>query len=329
MLDVGRQGMEGRSRGSRAMGSSSRGWGFPVMLLRWFCTVAVVVLTRPRTAAGVTVDVEMGKEECFIVTAKKGELINGNYEVITPGRMENIKVTLKRGEGGNGNVLYQAKGKVEDFFSKEALDAGDYNLCFHNSEDDDMISNGSTSQGNKLVGLQLRLANAKTGTQIKEEEMEGPILDKEGEDDGNGGSMYSMIYGNQEGKRTIGELSTVLLFYCFTVLLGYRFTVLPFYCSTVLLFCCFTTLLFYHLTVLPFYCFYCFTFLLFYYFTVLLFYHFTVLPSYRFTVSQCFLLLAVVWGSSKVRHYFSGATLLHHGQKKVDSTYSAVDSRGH
>lgn len=78
-----------------------------------------------------TVNVEPGKEDCFYQSAKKGEVIDLEYQVIDGGHGD-LDITFRLADP-TGRILIADYKKSENNHRADATVDGDYRFCFDNS----------------------------------------------------------------------------------------------------------------------------------------------------------------------------------------------------
>lgn len=78
-----------------------------------------------------TVNIEPGREECFYETAKKGDAIDVEYQVIDGGHGD-LDITFRLADP-NGRILIVDFKKPENNHRADAQMDGDYRFCFDNT----------------------------------------------------------------------------------------------------------------------------------------------------------------------------------------------------
>eukprot|EP00903_Cladosiphon_okamuranus_P017507 g16125.t1 len=96
-------------------------------------------------------EVDQGKEQCVIVHAEKGSIINANYEIL--GFPYGTMVILRHKD--DGKLLYKREELADDYFGVEATESGDHELCFINGKTDSIkrLKNQDVVSGARMVGL--------------------------------------------------------------------------------------------------------------------------------------------------------------------------------
>jgi len=84
-------------------------------------------------AAGTSVTVTSGQQECFVLSLAKGQAAYGNFEVLqeqlSNKRLKKMKVFIL---GPEQKTMYLNEGRSDGSFAFTAEDEGDYTLCIEN-----------------------------------------------------------------------------------------------------------------------------------------------------------------------------------------------------
>jgi len=95
---------------------------------------AILLCSRPSNA--LTVKIQPGSSECFVLTLTKGASFSGNYEILTDDfDLDSVDVKVT-GPAPHHTEHYQSSGLEEGSFAADAADAGDQLLCLTNADVD-------------------------------------------------------------------------------------------------------------------------------------------------------------------------------------------------